>query len=178
MVDLLVQLAAVVTMVTFAWAAVAKVVDLDSWLEVVAGHEIPVPSSLIAFAIPPLEMLVVGLIASNSLRVGGALACALLAAFSMAIVRRSARQGKRLPCGCFGKDRTRDYRVMLLRNLVLGAAAATLMLGGEGVRVWDGLRAPSTGELLAASLVLGGIALGAWTYVNVRRSLRREKTKA
>jgi ABC-type proline/glycine betaine transport system permease subunit len=100
-----------------------------------------------------------------------------VSAFSLAILRRRSVEGDRFPCACFGRSTTRDYRVMLIRNLLVAVTGAVVMLGGSGVSVFDGLRAPGPGELLPAALVVGGVALITWMVVQASTSLRRKATR-
>jgi hypothetical protein len=126
--------------------------------------------------VPLLEGAVVALVLVGELPPAGALCIASVSAFSLAILRRRSVEGDRFPCACFGRSTTRDYRVMLTRNLFV-ALLGVVMLGGSGVSVFDGLRAPGPGELLPAVLVVAGVTLITWMVVQASTSLRRKATR-
>jgi hypothetical protein len=127
--------------------------------------------------VPLLEGAVVALVLVGELPPAGALCIAAVSAFSLAILRRRSVEGDRLPCACFGRSTTRDYRVMLTRNLLLAVTGAVVVLGGPGVSVFDGLRAPGPGELLPVVLVVAGVILITWMVVQASTSLRRKATR-
>jgi heme A synthase len=120
---------------------------------------------------------VVALVLVGELPPAGALCIAVVSAFSLAILRRRSVEGDRFPCACFGRSTTRDYRVMLTRNLLLAVTGAIVMLGGSGVSVFRGLRAPGSRELLPALLVVAGVILITWMVVQASTSLRRKATR-
>jgi hypothetical protein len=127
--------------------------------------------------VPLLEGAVVALVLVGELPPAGALCIAAVSAFSLAILRRRSVEGDRLPCACFGRSTTRDYRVMLTRNLLLAVTGAVVVLEGPGVSVFDGLRAPGPGELLPVVLVVAGAILITWMVVQASTSLRRKATR-
>jgi hypothetical protein len=108
---------------------------------------------LLAWAVPLLELLVaILLLAGGGLAVvGSAGALLLLLVFSVALAmgRRTGRAGG---CGCFG--RADHDGAELVRNALLGAAAAVLVSRAAGVPLGG------PGEGAAAALVVGGMAVG------------------
>jgi hypothetical protein len=145
----------------FGWAAAAKVARFSAWRATLRGHALPRPLEMLALPVVPLaEAAVPALALSGRTRHSAAVALTLLVIFSAAIVRARRRHGPKVPCGCFGKRTLRDYRHLLLRNLAVGAAAATVLLEESGRNLLEGLRPPSAGEAVPALLVLAGLALG------------------
>ncbi len=108
-------------------------------------------------------------------RAAGALSLALLSAFSLAVLRARRLEGDRLPCGCFGKTTSRDYRMMIVRNALLATAAAVALSPGRDVALLEGLGAPNGSEAIAVVLSAAGIGLIAWMVWNLRASLRGER---
>jgi uncharacterized membrane protein YphA (DoxX/SURF4 family) len=178
MLDGVVRVAAALLALLFAWAAAAKVIRLGSWRSELEGYALPRPLRHVALGgVPLLEAAVVALVLVGELPPAGALCIAAVSAFSLAILRRRSVEGDRLPCACFGRSTTRDYRVMLTRNLLLAVTGAVVVLGGPGVSVFDGLRAPGPGELLPVVLVVAGVTLITWMVVQASTSLRRKATR-
>jgi hypothetical protein len=95
----------------------------------------------------------------------------MLLAFSFAIVRARARLGDRLPCACFGRERSRDYRLLLLRNAGLAMVAGMVAAGAPVVDV-SAIRAPEGSEWLPATLSLTGAA-AAFAMLRTASVLRR-----
>lgn len=155
----------------FAWAAVAKVSRFSSWRGALAGYRLP--GSLVgpALVLVPLFELVVAVLlvgGGDVTRAGAALSVALLAGFSLAVLRARRLQGDRLPCGCFGGSGSRDYRLMLVRNALLGAVAAAILLF-RGIADYA-VAAPESSQVVPALLVALGVALIAWLVVSVTRN--------
>lgn len=157
-----------------AWAATAKVVRWSAWRAALRDYQVPgALEAPAAIGIPLAELTVVGLLLSPSPRAGAALTVALLAGFSLAILRGRTLHGEKLPCGCFGRSRHRDYRTMLLRNALLGVLAGLVLLSGREGSVLTGLSLPTAGELVPAILVALGVALAGWTAYQVMGAARR-----
>ncbi|MDQ3957273.1 MAG: hypothetical protein M3273_03005 [Actinomycetota bacterium] len=150
----------------FGWAALAKAFRPSAWRRALRGYRLPGPvETIAAWAVPAAEALVAGLLIGGPARAGGALAVALLSAFSIAILRARRLGGGKLPCGCFGGAGSRDYRLMLVRNALLGGlAGAALLLPEETLRPLD---APEGVDLLPAVLAFLGIVLIVWLLVQV-----------
>lgn len=157
---------------TFAWAALAKLGRWTRWRAALSGYELPgAVRALAAPVVPVVEGGVAALLVTGFTRAGAALSVALLASFSGALLYARERRGDRLPCGCFGGATERDYRVMLLRNALLGLASAVLLLTSHDVSVARGWSAPSGGDLVPGALVAIGIGLVGWTLWRVGSSL-------
>jgi hypothetical protein len=178
MLDGVVRVAAGLLASLFAWAAAAKVIRYGSWRSELEGYALPRLLRRVAVGgVPLLEGGVVALVLVGELPPAGALSIAAVSAFSLAILRRRSVEGDRLPCACFGRSTTRDYRVMLTRNLLVAFMGAVVMLGGSQVSVFDGLRAPGLGEVVPALLVVAGVTLIAWMVAQASNSLRRKVTR-
>jgi hypothetical protein len=178
MLDAVVRGAAVLLALLFTWAAVAKVIRLRAWRSALEGYALPRPVRYLGVAgVPVLEGAIVGLVLIDELPPAGALCIVVVSVFSLAILRRRSIEGNRLPCGCFGRATTRDYRVMLARNLLIALMAAVVLMGGAGVSVFDGFRGPGPRDLLPAVLVLAGVTLITWMVAQISNSLRRRVTR-
>lgn len=154
--------AAILLSALFGWAFLAKVARRKRWMEALSGYALSAPLVRVLFVVVPLaEITVAVLLLTGNSKVGAAAAVALLASFSGAIVRARATAGDRLPCGCFGGTRTMDFRLMLMRNALLGALAAIVLIGPE-VSVLSEWDLPAGGELVPFVLVLLGAGLVAW----------------
>ena len=161
----------------FLWAAVAKVVRYGSWRTVLAGYRVPVMVGNIAvFGVPLLELIVVGLLLAGETRAGAALTVMLLSVFSFALVRARAIQGGKLPCGCFGATKERDFRLLLLRNGLLAILPAALLIEGEDVMPLSELGWPSAGDALPTLLTLAGIAVALWIAREISTSFRKGRS--
>jgi hypothetical protein len=155
---------------TFAWAAIAKLLGWRRWTETLARYRLgrglqPFASG----AVPATEAVASALLVGGAHRAGGAVAIALLAAFSLAVVRARALGDAEAPCGCFGRADVRDYRHVLARNALLTLAAAFALLAGRQTP-------PSTtggAAGLPVVLVAVGLLAVAWLVSQTRASLRR-----
>jgi hypothetical protein len=156
------------------WAAAAKLLRWNAWRAALAGYGLPPRLEGAAAAGTPLvELGVAAVLMSPAARAGAALTVALLAAFSLVVLRGRSLQGEKLPCGCFGRSGERDYRTMLLRNAVLGLLAAVVLLSGREESALAGLSLPDGRELFPALLVTLGVAVAAWTGYQVMTTARR-----
>ena len=155
---------------TFGWAALAKFIRGDEWPPAVTrfGFRGGVAQTIV-FAVPIAEITIVILFVVGAARAGAALTVALVAAFSAAITRARMVSGRRVPCGCFGKSRERDYRLLLARNAALALAAATVLLGPRDVS----LAPPEGTEWMPVVLSLVGAGVVAWAAVQTTSALRR-----
>ena len=171
--DILLRLLAIVLGSAFLWSAVAKLSDMTGWGRALERYRLPVWAARpVPTGVPLVEAGVTVLFLTSQTRVAGALALALLAAFSLAVLRARRFEGDRLPCGCFGSDRARDYRTMLLRNALLGSVAATLLIEGRDVDLFDGISLDPGRDIVPAMLTLVAILLGLWLFRTLVRSLR------
>lgn len=117
-------LAAAVLGLTFTAAAVTKLARGAAWRRALAAFRLPGGvSRLVASVIPIVELVIVGLVVVGLGATAGVVSLVALVSFSAAIVVGRVRSGRRLGCGCFGGSTTRDYRVLLTRNLALAGIA-------------------------------------------------------
>ncbi|MDQ3951885.1 MAG: hypothetical protein M3279_02800 [Actinomycetota bacterium] len=158
----------------FVWAAVAKITRFGAWRSALSGYRLPqMVMGPALFLVPAIELATAFLLARGGdvTRAGAALTVGLLAAFSLAVLRARRLQGDRLPCGCFGGSGSRDYRLMLVRNALLGAVAAAILLV-PGVARYE-VDAPEAAQLVPAALAALGVALIAWLVVTFGHGARR-----
>lgn len=154
---LVIALCALVLAAAFGWAACAKALYWASWHNALTSYALPEPLlPSVAIGIPALELLLLALMLGGRVLVGAALTLLLLGGFSMAVLRAMVlHRSTRLPCGCFGRTKARDYRALLVRNGFLGALAAVVLIGGREVDPAHVLGASSGPPVPAA---LGGAA--------------------
>jgi methylamine utilization protein MauE len=106
-------------------------------------------------------------------QVAGIVATGLLIGFSGAILVARARRGDRLPCGCFGGARVRDYRAMLARNGLLAAVGLVAAFGASDATVRPPIATPGREDLLPAAIVVVSLAVAGWTLGRGLYLLRR-----
>jgi hypothetical protein len=179
MTDPLTVVSAAALAVAFAWAAISKLAGYQRWRRALSGYALPRGLERIALVgTPVMELVAVGLILSGPLQVAGAFVLALLASFCVVILRAHARQGDRLPCGCFGGTTERDYRLMLIRNAALGFPASVLMLSGNSGLI-DRLESFKGSDALPLGLVFvaGGLILWLTKGLFEMTSTRTKPTK-
>jgi hypothetical protein len=158
---------------TFGWAAIAKIIGWSRWTNALSGYGLPSPVERAArIGVPLAEAVVVVLAVIGLARTAGVVATSLLAVFSLAVLRAKGRSGKRLPCGCFGRARMRDYRAMLARNALLAAAAVIVAVEGTDTLRAGVVSVPEGGELLPAGLAVAALAFAAWTLGRGLSALR------
>lgn len=154
----------------FGWASVAKLVRLRPWGATLRGYGLPGPVESLAFPVVPVAETAVPVLAlSGHVRVAGGLALSLLLLFSAAVLRARRVRGRKLPCGCFGKTKSRDYRILLLRNAALGFAAVAALAGDPGRSPLDAVRWPVMAEAVPAVFVLLGAGLGVSAVARIVR---------
>ena len=170
MTEILRFLAAAVIGLTFGWSGVVKVARGRRWSEALSVYRIPKPFEPLVFvAVPVAELLVTGAVLIGATKVAGALSVALLCAFCAALLRARQEEGDRLPCGCFGGEQVRDYRLLLLRNALLLIPAVVLMLSRSiSIRTL-----PDTANLVPVVLVVLGVMVIGWMAFEVTRALKR-----
>lgn len=156
----------------FAWTAVTKALAFARWKGVLVGYGLPTRvQAVIAWAVPLCEGLVAILVIIGRTWVASAVAVLLLLTFSIAILRARSLQGSQIACGCFGSRRRRDYRVLLLRNILLAALAVFGL-------VWAPSPNPTIDEVALVPLLLSltGVALIASVLHLTTKALRGGRT--
>jgi hypothetical protein len=170
MLDVAVTISSVLLGFTFAWASAAKAVRPRRWRDALERYRLGRAVHPVALlGVPVAEAAVVALIFAGRTRAAAALVLALISAFSLGVLRARSLGGDSLPCGCFGRASTRDYREMLVRNASLGALAAILLLSDGDARS----SAPAPGDALPALLTAVGVLLLAWVTRQVGLVFRR-----
>jgi hypothetical protein len=144
----------------FGWAATAKLLRRDAWVEALRAYGLGPVERPAAVLVPILEAGVVGLVAGGFPRAAGVVSLLLLAAFSAAVVRARGRIGDRVPCGCFGRTARRDIRLVLFRNAALAGLAALVAAapGRVPAFAWPG-RTEVLPTVLAAAAVVLAVAM-------------------
>jgi hypothetical protein len=172
MTEVLAFLAALVLVPVYGWAAVAKSVRPGRWRAALSVYRLPrVTEPIVFVAAPVAEAAIVGLILAGATKPAGALSVGLLCSFCAALLRARSKEGDRLPCGCFGGNRTRDYRLLLLRNIVLLVPSVTLMVSPPG----SVTHVPSAIEPIPALLALIGLGVLLWMALEIARVLIRNR---
>ena len=175
--DPLLRVAAALLGLTFAWAALAKVLRPQQWRAALRAYRLPPGwAGIAAPGVPLLETAAAVLVLSGRTHLGAAVSLFLLAAFSTALLYVQQKRGAKVPCGCFGRATERDYRLMLGRNALLAGLAAVLLLASDDVWFADDLSAPSSGDLVPAALVIAGVALCVWLVRHVLTSFDRKRS--
>ena len=150
------RFAAILLATTFVAAGAAKLIRYSRWRSALDEYRLPrALTGSIAVGVPVAELGVAVLLVSVSQAVEAAASLALLALFSAAIARVAAVRGRRVPCGCFGGDRSRDYRLLLARNATLCIACAAILIAGTDGSLIDSV---SGSDVLPLSLVTAGVA--------------------
>ncbi|HEX6230497.1 MAG TPA: MauE/DoxX family redox-associated membrane protein [Actinomycetota bacterium] len=154
------EAAAAVVAAVFAAAGVAKTVRMRAWRRALASYRLPRPVERVAgLGVPAVELAIAAFVFLGLARTAGVVSSVVLGGFSAAVVAGRARLGRRLDCGCFGRASARDYRLLLLRNGAVAAAAAVAWARGVDAPTLGSLGPPTGGEVLPAALVVVGIAL-------------------
>ncbi len=149
----------------FTWSAAAKMFDWAAWRRAVGAHRLPPSVERVAvLTVPLFESFVPLLVVAGRPRSAAALVLALLAVFSVELLRADRAFGNPVPCGCFGGDAVLDLRKALGRNALLGAAAvAVLMLCRDADIAWP--RPPAPVDLVPfvlAAVTLLAAVLTSW----------------
>jgi hypothetical protein len=156
-------LAAAGLALTFGAAAVAKLARRAAWRRTLRSYGLrPGASGLVGFGVPAVELGIAALVLAGFGSSAGLLSIVALIGFSGAIALGRVRAGRRLECGCFGRSATRDYRLLLARNLALAGVAFVAWKAGEDAPLVRSLGEPAGANLLPVALVVLGLALAAW----------------
>ncbi|HZA19974.1 MAG TPA: MauE/DoxX family redox-associated membrane protein [Actinomycetota bacterium] len=175
--DVTIRIASAMLGAVFLWSGAAKALRWEGWKYALGGYRLPRwAEAATAPAVIVIEWGIALLLLAGATRVGAALALAVLSAFSLAVLRARSVQGDRLPCGCFGGRRDRDYRAMLVRNALLEGLAALLLVGGRDVSIIDGMRMPRSSELVPAAFVALAVVVIVWMVFHAFVSLRRRQS--
>jgi len=158
----------------FGWAAVAKLLAPVRWRSVLAAYRLGSLDHTALVGVPLAEGTVVALVIVGAPAQASILALALLVAFSGAILRARALHGSLVPCGCFGRAKARDFRILLGRNLALAMLSAGVLVTRSTFPLLDWTRSPGRGEVLPAALAIGGLALATWLARMATAALRRQ----
>lgn len=158
---------------TFAWAGVAKILGFRRWEAAVRGYSLP--TAFVSVAVPIAELAIVGILIVGPLRIGGAISVAVLAGFSFAVLRARRARGDRVPCGCFGGAKSRDYRTMLARNAILGVLAAFALFSTTDGGLVAKSDPPEPGELVPLALAVLGLTLALWLLWTARSSFKERQ---
>jgi Methylamine utilisation protein MauE len=170
---LVAPLAAAVLGAAFGWSAGAKIARPASWRRVLAVDGLPPwVQRTSVIGVPVAEVAIVGLVMVGMHRTAGIVALAILAVFSAAILQARRRFGNVVACGCFGTSIARDYRILLLRNVLLAGGASIAALGDVDAPRINVPGLPTVGDALPAALAVTGIVVAAWMLASSLRSLR------
>lgn len=169
----MIQVCSALIAVVFAWSAGTKIAQPQAWRTVLQRYRLGGISTPAVVLVPGAEALVVALVLLGETRAAGAMSVGMLSAFTLAVVRLRNTEGDRLPCGCFGSSKVRDYRIVLLRNTLLGSAAAVMLAGDRDVALLDGIGVPSGSQIVPALLVVVAVAAAVWLLYSVTRSFKR-----
>jgi len=159
---------------TFGAAAIAKIAHRRTWRRALATYQLP-PGIVgpVAIGVPVLELTIAVMPVLGLSSTAGFVALSALVAFSAAVVVGRLRVGRRLGCGCFGSSATRDYRLLLVRNLALAGVAIVAWRAGDDAVVVRSLESPAGSDLVPLVLVVVGLALATWVGTAVAASGRR-----
>ena len=156
-------LAAAGLTLTFGAAAVAKLPRRAAWRRTLGSYGLRSGASrLVGFGVPAIELGIAALVLAGFGSSAGLVSIVALVAFSGAIVLGRVRAGRRLECGCFGGSGTRDYRLLLARNLALAGVAFVAWTAGEDAPLVRSLGEPAVADLFPVALVVLGLALAVW----------------
>ena len=156
-------LAAAVLALTFGAAAVAKLARGAKWRRMLGSYGLrPGATRLAGFGVPAVELGIAAAVLVGLASSAGLLSIVALVAFSGGIVLGRVRAGRRLECGCFGGSGTRDYRLLLARNLALAGVAFVAWRAGEDAPLVRALGETAGADLLPVALVVLGLALAVW----------------
>jgi hypothetical protein len=165
--------ASAILAVAFGAAAIAKLVRPAAWRRALASYRLRASAERIARpAVPALEAAIAMLPFLGLGSTAGLLAAVVIVGLSAAIVVGRLRVGRRLDCGCFGTAATRDYRLLLARNVALLVVAIVAWARGADEPVVS-LRPPSGGEWVPAALIVLGIVASVWAAATAFAVMRR-----
>jgi uncharacterized membrane protein YphA (DoxX/SURF4 family) len=141
-------------------ACLAKLADRAGSREAVLGFGVPEALAGSVTTLLPLAELAAAvlLVPAATARAGAVIAAALLVSFCAGITR-SIAHGEAPDCHCFGQLHSSPAGPKTLaRNLLLGAAAVLVVVGGPGTSATAWISRPSGTALV---VLLAGVALAA-----------------
>jgi hypothetical protein len=158
-----VSISQLILSVVFVVAAVAKLADHSGTraaLEAFGVRRLAAPAATL---LPVVELAVaVALLPAATARWGALGALVLIGIFSL-VVFRALRSGSTPDCNCFGGlAQTEVGRGTLVRNGLLGSAAAFVVLGGESVGAFDWITVPAVRDRAAIVCLIACIAGLLW----------------
>jgi hypothetical protein len=152
--------AAAALALAFGWAAVSKLAGMRRWRRTLDEHRLPGwLAGPVAWAIPLVEALVLLLVILGRERAAAAVVLGALAIFSAVLVRAAIRDGRRVPCGCFGRSAV-DVRTALARNGILAGVA---LFAWAAAAPDPSLVLPSGGDVVPAMLTAVTLVVAAAT---------------
>jgi hypothetical protein len=167
-------LAAAGLALTFGAAAVAKLARPAAWRRALGSYGLrPGTTRLAGFGVPAVELGIAALVFAGLGSSAGLLSIVALVAFSGAILLGRVRTGRRFECGCLGGSATRDYRLLLARNLALAGVAFVAWKAGQDAPLVRSLGEPAGADLLPVALVVLGLALAVWVGASAFASVGR-----
>jgi methylamine utilization protein MauE len=152
-------IAAVALAAVFTWAALSKILRPAAWWASLEQFALGWMRRPIAVAVPVAELAVPVLVAAGLPVEASVLAIVMLVTFSLSLLRARRLHGNRVACGCFGRTRARDYRLLLARNAAIALVAAASLAAPATPWGSGSLRAPHGLELLPTILALAGLVL-------------------
>ena len=159
-------LAAATLALTFVAAAVAKLARRATWRRTLGSYGLrPGATRLAGFGVPAVEFGIAALVLAGLGSSAGLLSLVALVVFSGGILLGRVRAGRRLECGCFAGSGTRDYRLLLARNLTLAGVAFVAWRVEEDAPLMRSLEETSGADLLPVALVVLGLAVTVWVGV-------------
>jgi hypothetical protein len=158
----------------FVWAAGSKLVASQRWRESLAAYRLGALERPALVGVPFAEAAVGGLVLAGASVYAAALALALLGGFSGAIVRAREVHGSLVPCGCFGRTKARDYRVLLARNFALAILPAGVLATAASFPLFQWARLPVGDEVVSVLLAAAGLGLAGWLTRIAATTLRHQ----
>jgi uncharacterized membrane protein YphA (DoxX/SURF4 family)/thiol-disulfide isomerase/thioredoxin len=168
--------------VVFLVAAVGKLLDLEGSRRALIEFGVPPRAVRVGgIALPLAELAVaIALVIQPSARLGAAVAFLLLLAFVAGVVRAMSR-GQSPDCHCFGQIHSEPAGpATLIRNAVLAAGAALVVVAGPGPGLNEGLASLHGAEvaLVAVSALAVALAAAVAQLWGDTRRLRRDRDAA
>ena len=165
---------------TFMWAAVSKANRPAQWRQDLDMFRLPrLVRGLSFMVLPWIELALAAALALGQTWAAIPL-LALLGGFCAAIVRaRLARRTNKLTCGCFGNSRVRDYRLFLLRNVVLIGLSVLVLIGPlRGTPLPWSVRGGALLAALFSAVVLVAVLWMMWQLADYARRVEQSQQRS